>query len=241
MATNNPARVRILAVGAHPDDIEFGCGGVLLVEAGRGSEILLCVCSRGEAASNGTPDEREAEARAAAGLLNASLEFLEMGGDGFLEASAANAVSLARQIRVQRPDILLGPTRAPEQHPDHVAVAQLCEKAARLARYGGLAELGDLPPHRITHLFSYAVTPSAEPPRDRSALRVDISAQFHGWVELMECHATQLRTRNYIELQTARARLLGIEAGVEYAQALFPTDDFLVATLADLPPSVRLF
>ncbi len=57
----------------------------------------------------------------------------------------------------------------------------------------------------------------------------------------MECHQTQLRTRNYIELQTARARLLGLEAGVEYAQALFPTDDFLVETLGDLPPSVRLF
>ncbi len=57
----------------------------------------------------------------------------------------------------------------------------------------------------------------------------------------MECHQTQLRTRNYIELQTARARLLGLEAGVEYAQALFPGDDFLVESLGDLPPSVRLF
>ncbi len=51
------------AVGAHPDDLEFGCGGVLLAEAARGSEISLCICSRGEAGSNGTPDEREAEAR----------------------------------------------------------------------------------------------------------------------------------------------------------------------------------
>ena len=57
------SKLRILGVGAHPDDLEFGCGGVLLAEAARGSEISLCICSRGEAGSNGTPNEREAEAR----------------------------------------------------------------------------------------------------------------------------------------------------------------------------------
>ena len=50
---------RILAVGAHPDDVEFACGGVLLTEAARGSKLFLCVCSRGESGTNGTPDERE--------------------------------------------------------------------------------------------------------------------------------------------------------------------------------------
>jgi len=43
--------LRILAIGAHPDDLEFGCGGILLGEMARGSEISLCVCSRGEAIS----------------------------------------------------------------------------------------------------------------------------------------------------------------------------------------------
>ena len=63
------------------------------------------------------------------------------------------------------------------------------------------------------------------PRRDQPTIRVDISAHFARWIELMECHQTQLRTRRYIELQTARARLLGIEAGVEHAQALYATDD----------------
>ncbi len=73
------SKLRILAVGAHPDDIEFGCGGILLGAAARGSEIALCLCSRGEAGSNGTPDEREAEARHAAGFLGATITFLEFG------------------------------------------------------------------------------------------------------------------------------------------------------------------
>ena len=234
-------KLRILAIGAHPDDVEFGCGGVLLGEVARGSEISLCVCSRGEAGSNGTPDEREAEARRAAQILDATIEFIDLGGDSHLEVSAANNIVIARRIRVARPDVLLAPIPSPDQHPDHIVVSQLCRNAARLARYGGLAELRDLAPHAIKHHFEYAVTSGAEPTRKHSTIRVDISAQFGRWVELMECHQTQLRTRRYLELQTARARVCGLEAGVEYAQALSATDDMMIASLVELPGSVRLF
>ncbi len=234
-------KLRILAIGAHPDDIEFGCGGVLLAEAARGNTISLSLCSRGEAGSNGTTNERQAEARRAAKLLKAKIEFLEMGGDSHLEISAVNNIAIAQQIRALRPDILLGPTGAPDQHPDHVVVSQLCRNAARLARYGGLAELRDLPPHAIRHHFEYAITPGAEFPDDRSKILVDISEYFEGWIELMECHQTQLRTRRYIELQSARARLLGLTAGVEYAQALYSTNDLVVKSLSELKESARLF
>ena len=234
-------KLRILAVGAHPDDIEFGCGGVLLGEVARGSEISLSVCSRGEAGSNGTPEEREAEARRAAKILDATIEFVDLGGDSHLEVSAANSIVIARQIRAVRPDVLLAPIPSPDQHPDHIVVSQLCRNAARLARYGGLAELRDLAPHAIKHHFEYAVTSGAELGGKHSTIRVDISKQFDRWVELMECHQTQLRTRRYLELQTARARVCGLEAGVEYAQALYATDDMVIASLAELPGSVRLF
>ena len=233
--------LRILAVGAHPDDIEFGCGGILLAEAARRAEIALCVCSRGESGTNGSPDEREAETRNAAQLLGAKLEFLNVGGDCHIDSSPANAIAIARQIRAAKPHVLLAPVTCPNQHPDHATVGALCRDAARLARYGGIDELRDSPAHAVDHLFGYAVTPGAEPSSDRLAIRVDISAHFARWIELMECHQTQLRTRRYVELQTARARLLGIEAGVEYAQALFPADDLLIESLTDMPRSVRLF
>ena len=233
--------LRILAVGAHPDDVEFGCGGVLVAEAARGSKIAISVCSRGESGTNGTPDEREAEAKAAADLLGANLTFIDIGGDCRIEASPRNALAIAHQIRATKPDVLLAPVASPDQHPDHAAVGRMCRDAARLARYGGIVALGDLPPHSVAHLFGYAVTPGAEPANDSPAIRVDITAHFGRWIELMECHRSQLRTRRYIELQTARARLLGIEAGVEYAQAVFPLDDFLTRSLAELPASVRLF
>jgi LmbE family N-acetylglucosaminyl deacetylase len=230
---------RILALGAHPDDIEFACGGILLAEAARGSEIFLCLCSRGESGTNGTPEERETEARAAADLLGAKIEFLDLGGDAHIEGTKQNAFAIARQIRSVRPGILLSSVTSIDQHPDHHVVASLAREAVRLARYGGIAELRDLEPHIVAQHLQYAVTPSAEPRATK--IRVDISANFAQWIELMECHRTQLRTRNYIELQTARARLLGVEAGVEYAQALFAPDDFLVGALAEIPGAVRIF
>ena len=170
-------KLRILAVGAHPDDIEFGCGGILLGEAARGSEIALCVCSRGEAGSNGTPNEREAEAREAAKLLGAAIEFFELGGDCHLEISVANNLAIARRIRAGRADVLLAPVASLDQHPDHVVVSQLCRNAARLARYGGLEELGDQTLHAIEHHLEYAITPGAEPSRPTIAREfVSISA-----------------------------------------------------------------
>ena len=235
------SKLRILGVGAHPDDLEFGCGGVLLAEAARGSEISLCICSRGEAGSNGAPNEREAEARSAAQILGAKIDFLEMGGDAHLEICAVNNIAIARQIRAARPDVLLSPVASPDQHPDHIVVSHLCRNAVRLARYGGLAELRDLSPHRIRRHLEYAITPSAESGQEQRTIRVDISEYFARWVELMECHQTQLRTRRYIELQTARARLLGLESGIEYAQALYVPDAFLIKNFGELPPSVHLF
>jgi LmbE family N-acetylglucosaminyl deacetylase len=232
--------MRILAIGAHPDDIEFACGGILLVERARGSEIALCICSRGEAGTNGTPDEREGEARRAADLLGAQIEFLELGGDSHIAPTNENAFLLARAIRRYKPDLLLSSVTEEDQHPDHAVVGKLARDAARFARYGGIAELRDLAPHSIAHHLKYAVTQGAEP-RTGAKLRVDISVQYEKWIALMECHTTQLRTRRYTELQTARARLLGVEAGVEYAQALFVSDDLLVSSLAELPRSVRLF
>ncbi|HEX8281669.1 MAG TPA: PIG-L family deacetylase, partial [Chthoniobacterales bacterium] len=107
--------MRILAIGAHPDDIEFACGGILLVERERGSDVKLCLCSRGEAGTNGTPDEREAEARRAADLLSAEIVFLECGGDSHIAQTNENAFRLAREIRRGKPDIVLSSITTEDQ------------------------------------------------------------------------------------------------------------------------------
>lgn len=223
----------LLAFGAHPDDVEFGCGGVVVLETRSGRPAHLVVCSGGESASQGTPDQRRKEASTAASILGATLEFLELDGDAHLELRAAHAIKLARCIRRARPSVVLAPSLVANQHPDHSRLGQLVRDAARLARYGGVEELRDLAPHAIGHLFYYAVTPEAEP-GDISPMLLDISAPeiLAAWTSAMEAHASQTAARNYVELQLTRARLRGLRAGVGHAIALFPNDPLVLASLA---------
>ncbi len=225
----------LLVFGAHPDDIEFGCGGIIALETKAGRAARFVVCSRGEAGTNGTPQQRVAEAERAAKILGATLEFLELDGDAHLELRAAHALKLAAIIRRLRPTIVLAPTVEKNQHPDHWRLGLLVRDATRLARYGGLKELKKLPSHKITNLFFYAVTPDAEPPGALPIL-IDIASPeiLKIWTAAMEAHASQMKTRNYMEFQLARAKVAGMRAGVNYAQALFPNDPLVFDSLMPL-------
>jgi LmbE family N-acetylglucosaminyl deacetylase len=232
----------LLAFGAHPDDIEFGCGGVIARETGAGRAAHFCIGSKGEAGSYGTPVERTAEAEKAAALLKATLEFVELDGDAHLEVRAAHAIKLAGVIRRIRPDILLAPSLSENQHPDHYRLGQLVRDAARLARYGGLAELRDLPPHSISQLLFYALTPEAEPV-DHQPVLIDVSPPeiLAAWTAAMEAHASQTRARNYVEFQITRARLHGLRAGTGHAIPLYPNDAIVLDSLAQLSRGSRRF
>jgi LmbE family N-acetylglucosaminyl deacetylase len=235
-----PEPAPLLVFGAHPDDAEFGCGGILVHEARAGRPVHLAVCSRGESASQGTPAERTAEAEAAAAQLGATLEWVELDGDARLEIRPAHARRLAEIIRRLRPAVVLAPSQVEQQHPDHHRLGRLVAEAALLARYAGLAELRALPAHAIGQLFFYAVTPEAEPAGATPVL-IDISgpAVVAAWRQAMEAHATQVRSRPYIELQVARARVFGLRAGVGYAQALYPAAPLLFDSLAPLVRPAR--
>jgi len=206
---------------------------VVAGETRSGRAAHFVVCSRGEAGSNGTPSRRTAEARRAATVLGATVEFLRLDGDARLELKAGHAVRLAAIIRRVRPAVILAPTLEENQHPDHWRLGHLVRDAVRLARYGGLAALKGRKPHTAAALFYYAVSPDSEPP-GKAFVLVDISgpAVFSAWKGSMEEHASQMRTRNYVDLQVARARVLGLGAGIEYAQALFPNDPIVLDSLS---------
>ena len=232
----------LLAFGAHPDDIEFGCGGVMALETRTGRPVHFVVCSRGEAGTHGTPKQRTAEADKAAALLGATLEFLDLDGDSHLEMRSAHAIKLARIIRQIRPEVVLAPSLVENQHPDHWRLGKLVRDAARLARYGGLKELRRQPPHTIGRLFFYAVTPEAEPP-DITPVLIDVSSPeiISAWTEAMKAHASQTSARNYIDLQLTRARLLGLRGGIGHAVALFPNEPLVFDSLTATGRSARRF
>ena len=238
----NSSQVSILVFGAHPDDIEYGCGAVVASETMSGRSVHLVVCSRGEAGTNGTPAQREAESTDAARMLGASIEFLELDGDAHLEMRVEHAIRFARIIRRLRPQTVLATTCMENQHPDHSRLGQLVRDAARIARYGGMKELLDQEAHAIEQLLYYAVTPEAVP-RDINPIFIDISAPdvMSRWTSAMEAHKSQAATRNYIDLQLTRASLFGAQAGVEFATALYPNDPLVFGSLAQTGKGARRF
>jgi len=165
-----PEAAPLLAFGAHPDDVEFGCGGVVANETATGRPAHLVVCSRGESATHGTPAQRTAEAERAAALLGATLEWLELDGDAHLEIRAAHALKLAEVIRRLRPAIVLAPSLVENQHPDHARLGRLVRDAARLARYGGIAELRAL-------LTGTPTEPAATPEAPKGKRRMSAAAR----------------------------------------------------------------
>ncbi|MBV9952958.1 MAG: PIG-L family deacetylase, partial [Acidimicrobiia bacterium] len=124
-----PVPARALAIAAHPDDIEFGCGATLAKWSAAGCEVSLLVCTDG---SKGTWDTqadiaalvatRQTEQRAAAAALGATGEVVFLGRvDGELEADLTTRAEVARWIRVLRPEVVLGhdPWKRYRLHPDH--------------------------------------------------------------------------------------------------------------------------
>ncbi|HEX4343684.1 MAG TPA: PIG-L family deacetylase [Verrucomicrobiae bacterium] len=230
----------LVAFGAHPDDIEFGCGGVIARETRSGRAVHFVVCSRGEAGTHGTPKQRVTEAKKAAAILGATIEFIELDGDAHLEFRSAHIITLAGILRRLRPGIVLAPSYVENQHPDHSRLGRMVRDATRLARYGGLKELRALKRHVIDRLFYYAVTPEAEP-HEITPILVDVSPPeiLAAWKDAMEAHASQTSARNYVEQQILRARYWGSRAGVAHAIALFPNELLVIESLAQIGPHTK--
>jgi bacillithiol biosynthesis deacetylase BshB1 len=145
------ATVDVLAVGAHPDDVELGCGGTLARLARAGRRVGILHLTAGEMGTRGSAAERRAEAeRAAAALGAVALDFLDC-GDGGLRTGPAEEEALIARLRALRPELVLGPTPA-DRHPDHGRAHRLLADACF---YAGLARRGAGEPHRPAVVFSY--------------------------------------------------------------------------------------
>ena len=228
--------MKILAVGAHPDDIEFGCGGIIIKEAEKGNQIKYLVCSLGEAGSSGTPQSRKNESLAAAKLTGAEIEFLDMGGDCHIINTPKNAFKIAEIIRKFKPNIILAPILTENQHPDHSAVAKMARDASRFARYGGLKELKKYPVHKIDSVYYYRSAVDFENPPN---VIIDVTSVHKKWEQAMMCHKSQMKTRSYLDLVNSRASALGKSIRTGYAIALWTNDPIQVENISDLTLSSR--
>jgi bacillithiol biosynthesis deacetylase BshB1 len=178
--------VDVLAIGAHPDDVELGCGATLalLVSRGRSAGIVHLTC--GEAGSRGSAEERRREAAAAARALGVEcLEILDC-GDGGLRHGREEEDRLIELLRRLRPRLVLGPPPA-DRHPDHGRAHALVRAACF---YSGLAkrspERGS-PPHRPSAFYCYLQHDLAVP-----AFVVDVTSSWPRKMAALDAYRSQL-------------------------------------------------
>jgi LmbE family N-acetylglucosaminyl deacetylase len=200
----SPARrpLRVLAVGAHPDDIEIGCGASLAAHVAAGDEVWMFVLTRGEQRSNG---QRVHEQQAAADILGAKLLWGPF-TDGTIPSDVTALHYVDQIVSEIGPDVMY--THAGnDSHQDHRATAQLtlacARKMARILQWKAPSSLGFTP-----------------------TVFVDVSDTLQVKIDAIAAHTSQLDARVDPEVLTADAVVWGHQARVRYAEG-FETPRFL--------------
>ncbi len=236
--------IDILAIGAHPDDVELGCGGTLAILADQGYGIGILHLTRGERGTRGTPEERQTEAeRAAAALGAAEMRILDF-GDGALRTGEAEEDVLIEVLREWRPELVLAPAPR-DRHPDHGRAHRLTVAACF---YAGLARRGAGEPHRPGAVFSYPQHDLAEP-----AFIVDVTAGWERKIAALDAYASQIHNPDYAvadrdEPETkisapafraaveGRARHFGQQINVDFGEPFLATGTLAVKDPMQLLP-----
>jgi LmbE family N-acetylglucosaminyl deacetylase len=189
----------VLAVGAHPDDVELGCGGALARHRSRGDAVTIVVVTDGRL--GGDPQLRALEQRRSAELLGADLICLGH-PDGDIGRSLAN--ELERIICELAPGIVYT-HRGDEIHQDHRQTVNAVRIAGRDVR-------------------SLLLFESPRSPALTTGVVVDIGDFIEDKIELVACHKSQIIRRRALGEEAVRARAIlhGIQSGFNFAEQFEP-------------------
>ena len=228
-------KVDILAIGAHPDDVELGCGGTLAKLISEGKKAAIVDLTQGELGTRGTNITRAQEAASASEILGVSArENLKM-KDGFILNSEEYQLQVVKMIRKYQPEIVLA-NAIDDRHPDHAKAAKLVSDACFLS---GLVKIEteldgehqkQWRPKQVFHYIQWKnITPD---------FVIDISNFMEKKIEACLAYKTQfydpnsnepmtpIATKDFLESLTYRAQDLGRLSGVEFAEG-FTTEKLL--------------
>ena len=209
------AAVDVLAVAAHPDDAEVGCGGTLIRSADGGRAVGIVDLTAGELSTQGTPQTRTQECRRASEVLGLATRVALGLPDGGLDDSGEQREALVGVVRELRPRIVLAPYPH-DRHPDHAAAGRLARDAcffAAVGRYGSGA------PHRPVALYHYLLHEPFAPSfvvdvtdvwKQRSDAVAAYASQFGGSAADAR---TALAGPRFLDLLAARASWFGAMIG----------------------------
>ncbi len=234
--TDTDTTYDLLSVGAHPDDVEVGTGGVLIGLTERGYRCGIVILTEGEMGTGGNAEIRSREVARAAEVLGVDIVRTFDWGDTRLEDSYQHRLDLAAVIRRTQPKIVLAPYPhvghgRRQSHPDHVACGVIAINAANLASL----KKADLPgdPHLVKRIFHYFL-----PPRVSPNFVADITPYFDQWIKALSAHESQFlnpdKEKDYIDTLTSMARSFGLQAGCKYGQGFYTVEPILVHDIMTL-------
>jgi bacillithiol biosynthesis deacetylase BshB1 len=219
--------VDVLLFGAHPDDVEWGAGGVALLLRDHSVSFAIVDLTNGEMGSRGTPEERKIEADAAAESLGTTRETLNLPDCGLID-SPENRRLIASVIRLHRPKIVVAPLWE-DRHPDHAA-AGLIVQNCRL--FCVLKTLDDPnPPHKPGAFLFYPIHKFHQP-----TFVVDTSPVFERKLELLRIYRSQFVTPagDYLFALESRDRYYGSLIGTRHGEALVSDQPIRLGNPGDL-------
>jgi bacillithiol biosynthesis deacetylase BshB1 len=220
-------KLHILAIAAHPDDIELGCAGTLIAHARKGQRTGILDLTRGELGTRGTPEGRLQEAADAAQVMGVAVRENAGLRDGFFRNDEASRLHLISFIRRWQPEIVIG-NALEDRHPDHGQGGRLIADACFLAglrkvetEYDGAAQ-APWRPKRVFHMIQdRQLTPT---------FITDISDTFEQKLEAIRCYRSQfhnpesdepmtyISTGDFLKQIEYRDALLGKRIGKAYGE-----------------------
>ena len=231
-------KVDILAIGAHPDDIELGCGGTLMKEIEMGKKVGLMDLTQGELGTRGSKEIRKQESELARDFMGAKFRDNLLLDDCFFENNRDNQIKLISKIRRYQPDIIIC-NATDDRHIDHQKAAKLVVDSCFLS---GLKKIettfdGNLQDvWRPVNVYHYIQWKNLEPD-----FVIDISKYMKQKFDLINCYKSQfyndekfddntpISTKNFLDSITYRARdlgrLVGVEAAEGFLSSRFPIVD----------------
>lgn len=236
-------KLDILAISAHPDDVEAAAGGTLLGQVATGRSIGLLDLTRAELSTRGNVPQRSAEAEQAAKLLGASVrEQLDL-PDGFFTSDEASLLKVVRIIRKYKPGIILA-NAFDDRHPDHQRAADLVTRAvflANLVKIRSFENGMEQSVWRVKNVYHYIQDRQCAPD-----LLVDVSPYIDRKFEVIKAYRSQfhqpdctdpetpISCPSYFEALRGRNAMYGRQIGVEYAEAFTTARPPAVRDLFDL-------
>jgi len=228
-------KLDILAIGAHPDDIELGCGATIAKEVSLGKKVGVLDLTRGELGTRGSAEIRDKEAKMSAEILGLTIRENLAFADGFFINNKEHQLEIIKIIRKYQPEIILC-NAIEDRHIDHPKGSELVSNAAFLS---GLRKIetkldGKQQSHwRPKHVYHYIQWNNIKPD-----FVIDISEFINVKLEAVKAYSSQfynpdskepispITSENFLDSITYRAKDLGRLIGVDYAEG-FTTERYV--------------